>query len=111
GDWAKNLSTSADDDSVFDRGVPLDRLNALPAQGDAVVDRDVITDLARLADDDTHRVIDEQPTPDDGARVNLHPREVPRPLRVHAGDEAHPVLPQPVRPAVDPHRVQPRVVQ
>jgi hypothetical protein len=96
GHGAQHLSAGADDHAVFQRRMAL--LIALAfaidarrhaAEGHAMVERDVIADLAGLADHHAHAVVDEEPPADLGARVDLDPGpvsqrpnwEMPRPIK------------------------------
>ena len=60
---------------------------ARAAERDALVERDVAADLRRLADDDADAVVDEEPVPDAGGRVDLDPRRRAAEGRERAGDE------------------------
>ena len=66
----------------------------------------VIADLGRLADDDAHAVVDEQPLADPGARVDLDPREEPSDVRHEPRHDGHTPLVQGVRQAVELSRVE-----
>ena len=61
------------------------------AQGDAVVDQAVVPDLRRLADDDAHAVVDDEPAADSGTGVDLDAGPEPAPLAHQPGQEEQPV--------------------
>ena len=75
--------------------MPLDRVQRAAAQRDTVVDHDVVADLGRLADDHAHAVVDEEPPPEPGARVDLD-----------AGGETNPLSQHPCRQTAAGHRPQ-----
>ena len=66
-DGADQLGVRADDDAIVEGRVALLVEPAGAAEGDALVEHDVVADLGRLADDDAHAVIDEQPFADPAA--------------------------------------------
>ena len=70
-DRAEHLRARADDHAVAQRGMPLAVLLAGAAQRYALVQRHVVADLRRFADDDARAVVDEQPVADRRAGVNL----------------------------------------
>ena len=76
-DRAEDFRAGADDHPVSDRRVTLAGLWTGSAERDAVVDRDVVTDLRSLADHHTRRVVDEQTRPDDGTGVDVDPGQDP----------------------------------
>ena len=65
-------------------------------QGDPVVEQAVVADLGRLADDDAHAVVDEQPFSDLCTGVNLDAGLVPCPLGYDAGNGEPFMLIEPV---------------
>ena len=66
-----------DDHVVAHGGVPLARLLAGAAQGDALVDGDVLAHLGGLADDHPDAVVDEEALAQGGPRMDLDPGEEP----------------------------------
>ncbi len=68
---SEDLGGGADDHPVADGRMPLAALLSGPAEGHALIDRYVVTDLGRLADDHTHAVVDEQAAADARARMDL----------------------------------------
>lgn len=81
------------DDSVSDRWMSLHAANEFAVavgvetertERYALIQLDVFTDFARLANHDTRAVIDEEMVPDRGARVNVDPRFLMSPLGHHA---------------------------
>ncbi len=81
GDVAENFRASADDDVVFDRGMPLAVLLAGASQSHALIKSHVIAHDRRLADHDAHAVIDEQPPSNLGSGMNFDSGEQARDLR------------------------------
>ena len=80
-------------------------------QGDPVVEQAVVADLGRLADDDAHAVVDDQPPADLRAGVDLNSRPAAAPLAHQPGQEEEPVPVEKVgKPVVD-ERVHARVEQ
>ena len=69
-----SFGAGAHDDVVRQRGMSLLSFGAGAAQCHALVEMTIVADLRRLADDDAHAVIDEQPFADLGAGVDLDPR-------------------------------------
>ncbi len=82
---------------------------ARAAERHALVQGAVVADFGRFADDHAHAVVDEQPLPDFGARVDFDSRLMPRALGDIPRDELVPVRKEPVRPAVRPHGLEPGV--
>ena len=81
-------------DAVFERRMPLGAARRaprrLPAEGDAVVEHDVVADDRGLADDDAHAVVDEEAAADRGAGMDLDAREEPHELRAEPRGQAEP---------------------
>jgi hypothetical protein len=63
--------------------MPFGLLTTGPAQHHPLVQDDLVPHLRRLADDHAHPVVNEDPSPNARAGVNLHPRQ--RPIQV--GDQ------------------------
>jgi hypothetical protein len=111
-DGTEHLRPGADDHPVADRGVPLAVGHRASTEGGAVEEGDVVTDDRRLTDDDTHAVVDEQPTADGRRRVDLDACRRARRLREQPGREAQGrVAPHPVGHPVRPDGVDPGVGQ
>ena len=66
-----SLGACADQDIAAQGGVALAGVLAGAAEGHAVVDGAVVSDLRRLAEDDAHAVVDEQAAADLRAGVDL----------------------------------------
>ena len=64
GDTAKNRRVHAHHDVIAERGVALAAFFARAAERDALIQRDVIADFARFADNHAHGVVDEETTAD-----------------------------------------------
>ena len=79
------------------------------AQGHAVIERAFIHDDCRLADDDTHAVIDEHASTDGGTRVDFYASRESGQMRTHARQPAQSVAPQPMRPAMHDQRMKTRI--
>ena len=71
GDIAEHVGVVADEDAVADGGVALAVAFAGAAQGDALIDGDVAADDRGFADDDAGGVIDEEPTAEQRAGMNI----------------------------------------
>ena len=71
------------------------------AEGDALVEVAVVADHGRLADDDAHAVVDEQPPPDLGARVDLDAGQEPAEVRDQPRQRDPAAHREAVRQAVD----------
>ena len=80
---------------------------ARAAQRHVLIERDVVADFGRLADDHAHAVIDEQSLADGRAGVDLDAGLFAGALRHNARQQLHVVLPQPVRAPVPPDRQKP----
>jgi len=109
GDRPEDLCPRADDDVVFQRwmALHLDQVNA--AQGDVMVEQDVVADLGRLADDRAHAVVDDKAAADARAGVDFDAGEEAAELRHEAAEKVKVPPPQAVGQAVKPERVQPWV--
>src|ERR1051325_484818 len=59
GDCSQHLGPRADDNMIANCGMALDLLQACPAQGDSMIERDTITDLGGFANYYSHAMIDE----------------------------------------------------
>jgi hypothetical protein len=81
------------------------------AQGHALVDRHVVAHLGRLTDHDPHPMIDEQPPPDPGSRMDLHPRHRCRTERNDSRQQRHTGRKQRMRNAVSQERLHPSIRQ
>lgn len=71
----------AHDDMVAQGRVALTPGQLGAAQRDAVIQHHIIADDRRLPDHRAHAMVNEQPPADDGAGMNLNPRQPPRQLR------------------------------
>ena len=67
-----------------------------PAQGHAVIQRDIILDLCRFADHDTHPVINEEATTDGRTRVNFDASQHARQMCRKPGQPTQAMPPQPM---------------
>jgi hypothetical protein len=79
------------------------------AERDALVDGAVVADLRRLADDDTHAVVDEDTPADLRAGVDLDAGEETRQMRGDAAEPRKAGEPASTRPAVHEDRMQARI--
>jgi len=89
--------------------VTLHPVEARAAQGDTLIERHVITDFGRLADDHAGGVVYEHALAEHGSRMDVDPCEQARQLRARPRQELEVVLPQPVADAVAPDGVDARV--
>ena len=67
----EDLGARADHHAAAERGMALALVPRRAAERDAVIERAIVADLGRFADDDAHAVVDEHPPADGGARVDL----------------------------------------
>lgn len=70
-DIAKDLRPGADDDVIADGGMAFALFFAGTAEGDVLVDEDIVTDLSGLPDHHSHAVIDKEAPPYLGTGVYL----------------------------------------
>ena len=105
GEGAQDLCARADHHVVADGGVALALADAGAAQGGALVDQAVVSDLHGLADDDAAAVVDDKPAADLGAGVDLDAGPEPGPLGHKAGQEFELVDVQPMGDAIVDHGV------
>ena len=110
-DRAENFCARADDDVIFQRGVALALVQTDAAERDAVIQRHVVADLRRFADDNAHAVINEKAVADFCARMNFDPGDAARKLRQPSSQQFQIVRPQPMRDAIRPQGVQSRIEQ
>lgn len=108
-DGAQNLGAGAYDDIVSDRRVAFTFGEACPSECDAVVKRYIIADFGRLADDDSHPVVDEKAFSYCGARVDFDAGEASDQLREPSSEGLGSVLPEPMRQPMPPQGVQTRI--
>src|SRR5271170_143857 len=81
-------------------------LEAGAAERDALVDEDVVADFGGLAHHDPHPVIDEEAASDFRAGMNLDSCDQARQLAYHAAEQLAVMLPEPMRDAIEPDRVE-----
>ena len=81
------------------------------AQGDAVIDGDVVAYLCRFAHHNACTVVNEKPFTYGGTGVYLNTSEPPPPLADSTRQKKAPVAEQPVGNAVENKRMEPRVQQ
>src|ERR1043165_2204865 len=84
-DAADDLRSGADRDLVAKRGMALDALGTGAAEGDALVEHDVVADFGSFTDDHAHTVIDEEAAADDGAGMDFDAGEKAREVHEAAG--------------------------
>ncbi len=58
---------------IFDGGMAFDLMQTGPAQGYAVVDRHMVTDLRRFTDDHAHAMVNENVSTDPRAGMDFDP--------------------------------------
>ena len=81
------------------------------AEGNALVERDVVADSGCFADDHAHAVIDEEAVPDLSAGMDLDAGDQARRLRQCPCGKAPAMQPEPMMKAETPQRMQPGVKQ
>src|SRR3546814_16971396 len=91
---AEDLRAGADDDVVFERRVALHVTMAVAvnagrgaAEGDALVEGNVVADLRGLAEHHAHAVVAEEAAPEGGARMNLDAGQQARDGGKHTPDK------------------------
>ena len=108
---AQHLGPGGHHHVVAQGGVALALVLAGAAQGDPVVDQAVVADLRRLADDNAHAVVDDEPAADPGAGVDLNAGPEPAPLAHQPGNEEQPVPVEEVGQPVVQRGMHPRIEQ
>ena len=109
-DGAEDLRPGSDEHVVADRRVALRLCHRRTAEGDLMVEHDIVADFRGLPDDDSVGVVDEEATPDPGPWVDLHPGQRPHELGHQSRRNLSGiVLPQPVESAVRPDGMHPGV--
>src|SRR5579863_2490807 len=88
-DVAEDFGAGTDDDAIAEGGVALSLLAAGAAEGDALVEEDVVTDFGGFADDYPGAVVDEKPAADGGSGMDLDAGEKAADLRQDARHERH----------------------
>ena len=81
------------------------------AQGYAMVDGHVVAHDGGLANHHSHAVVDEEPSSDGRAGMNLNPGPEAGDLREVARQQTEAMPPEPVIQVMHPHRVKSRIVQ
>ncbi len=109
-DGSQDLGAGADDDAAPERRVALALVPGRAAQRNAVIERRIVADLRRLADHDSHAVVDENAPADRRAGVDLDSRQPAAPVRQPARQPAEVRPPQAVDDRAMPdQRVQSRI--
>jgi hypothetical protein len=108
-DRAEDARVGADDDVGRKLRVTHVARERGAAQNDALVQEAPVAHRRRLADHDTHAVIDDDAPPERRARMDLDAGDEPVDVREDARNKARIAQPQRVRQAVKPDRVQARV--
>ena len=95
---AKDRGARIDDDVIFNRGMALliaefiGVLKRLRAEGDALVDADVIANDRRLADNHARAMVDEEIMTDRRAWMDINARGTMGKLAHHAGQDGYAFL-------------------
>ncbi len=110
-DVAEHGCADANDHAVFQRRVTLTGLLACSAEGDPLIQRDVVADDGGLADHNAHPMVDEEAQADGGSGVDLDSGQPACDLREEAREPMSPMAPEPVVRAMGPQRVQSGVVE
>ena len=106
GDVAQDFCAGTHDDVVAERGMALAFVLAGAAEGDALVEGDVVAYDGSFADDRPGAVIDEEAAAEFGTGMDFDSGEQARDLREPAGEESQIMTPQPVREMVRPDGVK-----
>ena len=90
---AEDGGAGVDHDAIFDRGVAFGLgqvfTHAQGAEGDALIDLDVVADVDRFADDETGAVVDAKILSDRGTWVDIDPGLAVRVFGQNTGDQRH----------------------
>ena len=105
-DVAEDVGVVADEDSVAEGGVAFASGLAGAAEGDGLVQRDVVADDGGFADDDADAVVDEEAAADLGGGVDLDSGPEAGALGAEAGEQLEVVAPEPVLDVVGPDGVE-----
>mgnify|MGYP001820787320 FL=1 len=105
-DGAQYLRTRADHNSVAKSWVPFLLLQAGAAQRHPLVEHDVIADLGRFADYDTHAVVDDKPATDGRPWMDLDAGDGATRLADQPCEKRMPPSPQPVGKSVHRYRME-----
>src|ERR1041384_1588836 len=108
-DRAENGRAAEDRHRIFNGRMALDRLGGRTAECHALIDRNVIADLARLADYNAHAVIDKTAPTDFRAGMNFNPCQESSDVTHETCQGRQLALPEPVRDPVDENRVKSRI--
>jgi hypothetical protein len=84
GDISEDSRTSANNHVIADGGVPFPILKSSGTQSDIVINHDVVTHHRRLANNDTHSVIDKEPSSDSCSRMDLDTSCSAHPVRMNS---------------------------
>ncbi len=109
GKRTEHLRARPDYNAIFQRRVALAFVPGCAAQGHALVQGHVITNLGGLANNDAHAVVDKETTADLGARMNLNPGQPTAEVRYQPRQPFPAHAPQGAGQAMDPDRMHARV--
>ena len=101
----------ADNNIVADRGMSLYFLPRCSTQRNAVVESDIIADFGRLANDNTHAVVNKEPFADLRSGVYLNTGQKPAHVRSKSPYKKHLMLPEPMPQPVKQNRVKTRITE
>ena len=101
---ADYLGAGANNDVVADGWVTLGAGEFVRAEGYLVINQNVIPDFGRLANYYADAMVNDKPTADGCARVNLNCGPEFGPIRQHTGGNSPTPAPHPIRDAVGPDR-------
>ena len=110
-DIPQDLRPGSNNHMIFQSGVALALVQAGAAQGDTMIESDVPANLSRLADHDTHAMVDKELRPDRGSRVDLDPCPAANELGDHPSNQVEATNPEPVGDAIPPYSVQPLIAE
>jgi len=110
-DVAEDFCAGADHHTVADGGVAFAGFLAGAAQGDALVEEDVVAEFGGFADDDAHAVVDEEAAADGGAGVDFDASEHAGELADRAGQGSPACAVQSMGEAMQKDCVEARITQ
>src|SRR5215472_5846791 len=103
---SEDLRPRADDYAVRQGRVALPVVQRGSTEGHALVERHVVPDLRSLPDHHAHAVVDEEASPDLGARMDLDSGQETPQMRDEPSQEEPFPNPEPVRDPVEQYRVE-----
>src|ERR1044071_5396790 len=105
-DRSQHRCTRTDNDPILDRRMALFFPQARPTQGHALIDRHIVSDLGRFADNDSHAMIDEESTANLGPRMDLDPGKKAADIAHEPRDSFEPTEPRGIGHSIKKQRMK-----